>query len=473
MTSRQRRPARAAGNAAPARPRAWAAGLVAGACLMLVACGGGGGGAADGNAAAPLGLVKLTVNDRFGTPVAGAQVRGPRETSLTDSKGVALVSLSAPDSSATVILSSTSFSDQTVAISSSGGKVNEVAITLQRKASAAGGSLASRGSDLPVVSADGRQLSFDIDVVVVDADAGPVEQLGAADFRLRACTPVAGQAQAGCVRGATGTADQAYAPTNPAPAALQIIAGLPASDYAAALLLDQSGSIKQSDPSGARLFSTKAFLGGMGANDTALLAAFAGGAGAMLPTSPMTVFGPFRSKAAASAYFPSLDSLATLVGGNTPLYDSLDSLRRQVVGDNLLAAGKSKAVVVFSDGADTSCASTEACRSRRARSIAEARQDQIRIFTIGLSSGVDVAAMAELAHQSGGAFLYADNAEQLLPLYGSVGRLLSLSLPSYRLRWTVQADAAGAFRAGSTLLGRVQVTAGGSTFDVPFVVGIP
>lgn len=472
MTSNHRRPAGAQGTAVSAKPRAWAAGLVAGACLVLAACGGGGG-SADSNAVGQLGLVKLMVNDRFGAPVAGAQVRGPRETSLTDAQGVAMVSLSAPDSSATVILSSTSFTDQTVAVNSSGGRVNEVAITLQRKASAAGGSLASRGSDLPVLSADGRQLTFDVEVVVVGADAGPVEQLGAADFRLRACTPVAGQAQASCVRGASGAADQAYVPTNTAPAALQTIAGLPAADYAAALLLDQSGSIKQSDPSDARLFSTKAFLAGLGAKDAALLAAFAGGAGARLPTAPMTVFGPFRSKATASGYFPSLDSLARLIGGNTPLYDSLDSLRRQVVGEQVLTTGKAKAVVVFSDGADTSCVGTEACRSRRARSITEARQDQIRIFTIGLSSGVDVAAMAELAHQSGGAFLYADTAEQLLPLYGSVGRLLSLSLPTYRLRWTVQADAAGAFRSGSTLLGRVQVTAGGSSFDVPFVVGIP
>lgn len=133
------------------------------------------------------------------------------------------------------------------------------------------------------------------------------------------------------------------------------------------MLLDQSGSIKQSDPTGARLCSTKAFLAGMGANDAALLAA--------------------------------------LIGGNPPLYDSLDSLRRQVVGDSALAVGKSKPVVVFSDGADTRCASPEACRSRRASSIANARQDQIRIFTIGLSNGVDVVAMAELAHQSGGAFL--------------------------------------------------------------------
>lgn len=471
MNSKPHARARSASHVAPATLRAKAAGLVAAACLVLTACGGGG--AADANPVAALGLVKMTVIDSFGTPVVGAQVKGPRETSQTDEKGEVFVSLNAPDSKAEVTLSSASFSEQSVVISSSGGKVNEVGVTLQRKASAAGGSLTSRGGDLPVVSADGRQLSFEVDVVVVGADAAPVIHLAATDFTLRACTPLPGQAQASCVRGAAGTADQAYAPLTAAPAALQTIAGRPATDYAAALLLDQSGSIKQSDPTGARLFSTKAFLGSMGGNDAALLAAFAGGPGAVLPTAPMTVYGPFRSKAAASVYFPTLDKLPALIGGNTPLYDSLDSLRRQMVGDSTLAAGQSKAVVLFSDGADTTCAGAEACRSRRARSIAEARQDQVRIFTIGLSSGVDVAAMAELAHQSGGAFLYADTADQLLPLYGSVGRLLSLSLPTYRLRWTVRADAAGAFRSGATVLGRVQVTAGGNTFDVPFVVGIP
>jgi hypothetical protein len=61
----------------------------------------------------------------------------------------------------------------------------------------------------------------------------------------------------------------------------------------------------------------------------------------------------------------------------------------------------------------------------------------------------------------------------LLPLYGSVGGLLCLSLPTYRLTWTVRADAAGAFQSDASLLGRVQVNSGTSTFDVPFVIGIP
>lgn len=59
------------------------------------------------------------------------------------------------------------------------------------------------------------------------------------------------------------------------------------------------------------------------------------------------------------------------------------------------------------------------------------------------------------------------------PPRGCIQRLLSLSLPTYRLKWTVQASSAGVFQTGNAILGRVTVTAGTSTFDVPFIVGIP
>jgi hypothetical protein len=92
-----------------------------------------------------------------------------------------------------------------------------------------------------------------------------------------------------------------------------------------------------------------------------------------------------------------------------------------VVSDASLPAGLTKAVVLFTDGGDTTCGSPEACRARREQSIQGANDNQMRLFTIGLSSGVDVAALGELANRTGGAFLYADTAEQLFPLYGSLG----------------------------------------------------
>jgi hypothetical protein len=438
-------------------------------CLGLAACGGGGG--TDGSAS--LGVVEVTVKDAFGAPVAGATVQGPLGVSQTDAQGIALVPLDSPNGTSTVTISRETFADKSVTATSTTGQVNEVAVILDRTTSPAGGSLTSRSGFLPVVNATANEMTFEIELVLVDGDSRPIENLNGANFALRACTPDPANERIDCVRGADANADRAYTPATSAPAASVQVPGGPVRPYAAALLLDQSGSILASDPTAARLFSAKAFLSGLGADDQALLAAFSGGPGAIIPTPPLTTYGPFRDRASGPTYFPTLDSLVPLVGGNTPLYDSLDELRQRVVSDASLPAGLTKAVVLFTDGEDTICGSPEACRARREQSIQGANDNQMRLFTIGLSSGVDVAALGELANRTGGAFLYADNAEQLLPLYGSLGRLLSLSLPTYRLRWTIQADSPDVFRPGYTLLGRVQVSAGPNTFNVPFMVGIP
>ena len=418
-------------------------------------------------------MVKVTVSDRYGAAVAGATVRGSQGTYSTDAQGVALVLAAAPDASADVTVSHATFVDKTIVAASAAGQVNEVPITLDRATSPAGGSLASRSGTAPAVDSTGQQINFEIELAVVDGDSRAIEGLSQSSFVLRPCTPDPANDRADCVLGAGTDADRAYTPTGSMPETSVPVAGLAARPYATALLLDQSSSIAAADPTGARLYSTKAFLGGLGGADLALLSAFAGNPGAKIPTSPLTVYAPFRDQASASSYFSTVDSLATVMGGNTPLYASLDALLAQLAGDSSPPAGVAKAVVIFTDGADTSCGSPQACLASREQSIQRANQDQVRLFTIGLSNGVDAAALGQLANQTGGALLYADNIQQLLPLYGSVGKLLSLSLPTYRLRWTAQAGAPGAFRSGDTLLGRVQVTAGNSTFDVPFIVGIP
>lgn len=440
--------------------------------LVLSACGGGGGGGGTaGTTPAALGLVKVTVSDLYGTKVAGATVLGPQGPVTTDALGVALVSIDTPDGTAGVTVSHATFVDKVLSATSTVGQVAEFNVTLARATTAAGGSLTSRSGTLPSVDSAGQQMSFEIELVVVDGDANPITHLSAADFVLQACTPNPATAQVDCVRGAGTDADVAYAPAAPRPEALTAVAGRAARPYAAALLLDQSGSIQQSDPTGARLFSSKAFLNGLGADDQALLTAFADGPNALLPTRPLMLYAPFRARDAVSSYFPTLDALTPLVGGNTPLYASVDALRQHLASD--APVGLAKAMVIFTDGADTYCGSPEACRANRTQTIQRANQDQVQLITIGLSNGVDIAALGELANQTGGALLFADTVQQLLPLYGSVGRLLSQSLPTYRLRWTVRAGAAGAFRSGHAMLGRVQVSVGARSFDVPFVVGVP
>lgn len=447
--------------------RRTAAALGIGVALMLSACGGGGG----SNAPSTPGVVQITVSDNFGAAVAGATVLGPRGSTFTDAQGVALVVIGTADGKADLKISRDTFVDQTIAVAAASGQANAVPLTLARATAPAGGSMATRSGVLPSTDAAAQQLSFEIELIVVDGSAQPIENLAATDFVLRPCTPAAGATPTHCLRGSA--TDQPYTAVTAAPETLARVPGLPPRPYAAAVLLDQSGSIATSDATGARLYSTKAFLRGLGNDDRALLAAFASDQGAAIPTPPLTVYGPFHDRASAPGYFSTLDALLPLVGGNTPLYDALDMLRQQLVADASLPAGIAKAVVVFTDGADTTCGTPDACRTRREATIAAAQAEHVRLFTIGLSSGADFEALGELATQTGGAMLFAETAVQLLPLYGSVGRPLNLSLPTYRLRWTVRAAEPGAFQPGGTLLGRVQVHTQAGNFDIPFLVGVP
>ena len=476
-------------SSAHAVPRTIFRHLLAASCLAaLTACGGGGGGGGGGSTGGTsttqqLGLVKVTVKDSYGAPLAGVKIQGTNAAGNTDAQGVALVSLPSPTATETVNLTLDNFVGTTVAITSKTGQVNEAAVTLERMASPAGGSLASRSGITPVVDATGQRLSFEIELIVVDGKSKPITNLTVADFTLRACAPDASTPVNDCLGGASSvagsgaTVDASYAPASAQPETLAMIPGAAQVPFAVALLLDQSGSIVSTDPTGARIYSTKAFLQGLGSDDRALLASFAGEPAASSTVSPLTIYGSFQGQAAAgSAYFSTLDSLAAKVGGATPLYESVDSLRLQMETPTAAAAapaGLAQAIVIFTDGADTTCGGTEACRLARQKTIDGARQDGTRLFTIGLSRAVDFAALGELANQTGGAFLYAENTQQLLSLYGSVGALASLSQPTYRLRWTATAANSGAFKSGQSLLGRVQVKVGSNSFDVPFVVGIP
>jgi len=450
---------------------------------ILAGCGAGGGGDGDSDSitTSTSGL-SVTVSDTYGAKVAGATVEATvgasTRTGTTNDQGVALLVFRGIAGPASGSVSRDTFISKPIAVTLTTNQLTELAVTLDRATSAAGGSLTARtslGAMTPTVDANAQTMTFEVELVVVDGNSQPIGGLTAADFVLRACTPDPANDRVDCVRGAATSFDAAYVPVTGTPEVLALIPGATAEPYAAALMLDQSGSIYDSDPTGARLYSAKAFLDGLGMNDRVLLSAFADGA-ALIPDTPLTVYPPFRDAgtvSSAPSYFSTLDSLATLVGGGTPLYAALDSLGEQVIADSSLPAGIAKSVVIFTDGDDTTCGDPELCRVRRQQSIDLANAKGIRVFTIGLTSGVNFESLGELANGTDGAFLFAESPEQLIPLYGSVGRLLSLSLPTYRLKWTVQASSAGVFQTGNAILGRVTVTAGTSTFDVPFIVGIP
>lgn len=453
--------------------------------LGLAACGGGGGGDGGGGnpPPAPTGTLHVTVTDTFSTAVDGATVQatvGSTNRSGTTAADGTVTIANVPVGAASVAVSRSTFISQTVSATITENQTTDLAVALVRATSAAGGSLTSRDpAGTPVVGGNGQTMTFQIEVVIVANDSQAITNLTAANFVLLPCVPDTTTSRTDCIGGVPIDFDEPYDSTTPAAQSALLVPGGTREDYAAGLMLDQSQSISGSDPTGARLFSAKAFLDGLGTGDRALLSVFANdgtNTDAQIPTEPLTIYPPFRSPSTtrdAPSYYDTLDSLSDLVGGGTPLYESLDLLREQVVADSALPVGIAKAVVIFTDGEDTDCGGANTCRTRRNQSIAAANNDGLRIFTIGLSTGVDFEALGELANKTGGAFLFAESAEQLIPLYGTVGDLLSLTLPTYRLTFNVSADAQGVFTSGRSLIGRVEVTAGSNIFNVPFIVGVP
>jgi len=315
----------------------------------------------------------------------------------------------------------------------------------------------------------GQTLTFTLRTVVVDGQGLAIENLQAGAFSLDACVD-ADPARVECVRSPTDAAfDAAYQPVQSAPGAFARIPGQAGVPYAVALGYDQSGSIAGSDPTDARVFASKGFLQTVGAADSVLLAAFAEGTDARIPTKPLTTYGAFTNDGAS--YFDELDQFPGLEGGGTPMYQALDALLQYTAANAPAGVpGQRKAVVLFTDGFDNVCTDPVACRER---SIALSRSLGVDIFTIGLEGSADTPTLTELALRSNGVHLVAANPEQLNAVYGSLGALLRGTITTYETTWTVRAATSGVFASGRSILGTVRVVTGENTLELPFFYTIP
>ncbi len=367
------------------------------------------------------------------------------------------------------------FVSKSVPVTVTANTTTSLDVTLERVTSATGGVLTT-SSPIAVVSDGGRTLEFSIQVVVVNERSEAITGLLAPAFTLRACTPDAATAANDCLADTAGVvADAAYTVLGPgaAPSFEEVAGGAP-QPYAAALMFDQSESISDNDPTDARLFSAKEFLKSLGGSDVASVSAFADGITAgKLPVMPVTIF-PVANPAFDSNgenFFADLDSLATLEGGGTPLYEAICRVIDFTVAQ--APAGVRRAAVVFTDGQDDPLASTTgySCKTIE-QAIAKTESTGVDIFSIGLSGEVDGLVLATLAEAGNGVFLFADDVTQLIPIYGSLGNLLSGSLTTYRLTYRISTEVAGTFQAGRSVRGTLSVNAATNPINMPFVVRI-
>jgi hypothetical protein len=324
---------------------------------------------------------------------------------------------------------------------------------------------------------NGTEATLTLRFVVIDENSQAITTLTAGDFELQRCDEPLNTNN--CIRGLGPALDGSYVPVAQDLAKFKTIPGQAPAPYAAALLFDQSSSVGRTDPTDARIFAGKTFLGSVrpGGTDWVSLGAFA-------EDYPLTNNGPYLLPGDpplhiyndppgftqdGSSLYADIDTFPGLESGDTPLYAALD-----LMVDHVQPRTERKAVVVFSDAVDNdpACVSEQTCRND---TVASANLADVSIFTIGLSTspGVRVEALAELASRTGGSFLLAPDASALIPIYGSLGALLSGSLLQYETVWTVRSPTADAFRSGYFVSGKMDILVGSEVITVPFMVAIP
>jgi hypothetical protein len=359
---------------------------------------------------APAGTASLSVKvvDVSDSPIAQATVRVllggvMRGMATTAANGVATVSgLVAGEYS--VQASKTTFDPASKSAAVGDGATADVGIQLiPTSAIPAGGT--HRTEAVAIETASGA-LVFEVDLFVLDRLGRPIDGLTPSAFSIESFTDDDS--------GETLTfARQSGAP----------LATTAKDPYSAYLMLDQSGSITTTDPGNLRLQAAKIFLGKLGTGDQVACGAFA--SAGSLPYD-ITHYQDFTTD--GRSLFPTIDALAAKEGGGTPLYKATVAALRDVADKGPTA---NKAALIFTDGEDTGGGWTID------QVIAEAKRLGVPLHMVGLGRATKIDVLARMAYGTGGSYMQAIDAGQLIALYGNLGALLRGGTGGYRTRWTV------------------------------------
>jgi hypothetical protein len=226
--------------------------------------------------------------------------------------------------------------------------------------------------------------------------------------------------------------------------------GMPnAGPYSASLLLDQSGSILDTDPNDLRIEAAKIFIRFLGENDEVSLTSF--------QRRNYDILHDFTSD--SLALFPLLDQLANTEGGSTPLYYTANEMISYTMEN---AKNKNKCIIAFTDGKDTGFS------PNLLDVIDKAKQNDMEVFTIGLSNDIEFASMGYLANETNGAFMWAQDVKQLVSIFGNVGDLLHGSAIVYKL--TYSASTPSPLSSNFIYNNTIEVNMDDKTISIPFII---
>ena len=241
---------------------------------------------------------------------------------------------------------------------------------------------------------------------------------------------------------------------------------------AVGMIIDDSGSMSESDPNLMRKAATISFLNTLGADDKVLLTDY-GATGDhlrdLLCTSLLAVGADDSGCSPPKAAGFSADKSALVkaaekieAAGGTPLFESCLEMVPLV---DSVKDGR-RGMLLLSDGEPNSDEKRDACH-------AAAKAAQIPVFTVGLGPAAEgdinadpaaVKVLRELATDTGGSYASANDPAQLDSLFRSVGTALARG--SCKTSATI-ADAATKIQPGMKVSGEVTIGAKGakSTFE--------
>ncbi len=216
--------------------------------------------------------------------------------------------------------------------------------------------------------------------------------------------------------------------------------------------IDQSGSMKRTDPQRQRVDAAQSFIGRITDQDRLAVMTFRG-------ADP-----GFRASALLQDFTGDqnvLNTAAERVGqdGGTPIWDSvLDTL--DVHSKDSGGEGSSRVVVLFTDG------QRDGGNVDFGTALSAAQGSGVKFFTVGLGSAdedFDAAELQELAEATGGTFANVENPDELEELFNRVFNAI-------RASGVITVNISPVPPAGSLVTGRISFDVNGETFDLPYAI---
>ncbi len=216
--------------------------------------------------------------------------------------------------------------------------------------------------------------------------------------------------------------------------------------------IDQSGSMKRTDPARQRVDAAQSFIGRITDQDRLAVMTFRGADPGFRASALLQDFTGDQS---------ALNTAAERVGqdGGTPIWDSvLDTL--DVHSEDSGGEGSSRVVVLFTDG------QRDGGKVDFSEALSAAQGSGVKFFTVGLGSAeedFDAAELQELAEATGGTFANVENPDELEELFNRVFNAI-------RASGVITVNISPVPPAGSLVTGRISFDVNGETFDLPYAV---